>query len=101
MTVSVLVFTRDLRITDNPALTAAARGGATDTNRYRVFNPTLQGRRFDPAGEYVRRYLPELAGLPATVIHDPDPATRRNRGYPEPIVDHREAVAAHRAARRG
>jgi deoxyribodipyrimidine photo-lyase len=76
-------------------------GTGTDTNRHRVFNPTLQGRRFDPAGEYVRRYLPELAGLPAAVVHDPPPATRRERGYPEPIVDHRAAIAAHRAARRG
>ena len=72
-------------------------GTGTDTNRHRVFNPTLQARRFDPAGEYIRRYLPELAGLPAAVVHDPDPATRRQRGYPEPIVDHREAIAAYRA----
>lgn len=76
-------------------------GTGTDTNRHRVFNPTLQGRRFDPAGEYVRRYLPELAGLPAEVVHDPDPATRRQRGYPEPIVDHRAAIAAYRAGGRG
>ncbi len=74
-------------------------GTGTDTSRHRVFNPVLQGRRFDPAGEYVRRYLPELAGLPAAVVHDPDPATRRERGYPEPIVDHREAIAAYRAGR--
>ena len=70
-------------------------GTGTDMNRHRVFNPALQGRRFDPAGEYVRRYVPELAGLPATMIHDPDPAVRRDRGYPEPIVDHREAIAAY------
>ena len=75
-------------------------GTGTDTNRHRVFNPTLQGRRFDPAGEYIRRYLPELAGLPSAVVHDPDPATRRRRDYPEPIVDHREAIAAYRAGRR-
>jgi deoxyribodipyrimidine photo-lyase len=75
-------------------------GTGTDTNRHRIFNPTLQGRRFDPAGEYVRRYLPELAGLPSAVVHDPDPATRRQRGYPAPIVGHREAIAAYRAAQR-
>lgn len=68
-----------------------AAGTGTDRNPRRVFNPTRQGRRFDPAGTYVRRYVPELAGLPAAVIHDPDPATRRARGYPEPIVDHRLA----------
>jgi deoxyribodipyrimidine photo-lyase len=69
-------------------------GTGTDTNRHRIFNPTRQGKRFDPAGGYIRRWVPELAGLPAPVIHDPDPATRRARGYPEPIVDHRQAVAA-------
>jgi len=71
-------------------------GTGTDTNPHRIFNPTRQGRRFDPTGAYIRRYLPELTGLPATVIHDPDPATRRARGYPPPIVDHRQAIAAHR-----
>ena len=76
-------------------------GTGTDTSRHRVFNPALQGRRFDPDGEYIRRYLPELAGLPASVVHDPDPATRRRRGYPEPIVDHREAIAAYRQAGAG
>jgi len=76
-------------------------GTGTDANRHRVFNPTLQGRRFDPAGAYIRRYLPELAGLAAAVVPDPALVTRRQRGYPEPIVDHREAIAAYRAGRRG
>jgi deoxyribodipyrimidine photo-lyase len=74
-------------------------GTGTDTNPHRIFNPTRQGRRFDPAGAYVRRYVPELAGLPAAVIHDPDEPTRRARGYPPPIVDHRQAIAAYRARR--
>jgi deoxyribodipyrimidine photo-lyase len=74
-------------------------GTGTDTNRHRIFNPTRQGQRFDPTGGYIRRWVPELAGLPAAVIHDPDPATRRARGYPGPIVDHRQAMAAHRARR--
>jgi deoxyribodipyrimidine photo-lyase len=76
-----------------------AAGTGTDTNPHRIFNPTRQGRRFDPTGAYVRRYLPELAGLPAAVIHDPDELTRRARGYPPPIVDHRQAIAAYRARR--
>lgn len=75
-------------------------GTGTDPSRHRIFNPTLQGRRFDPAGAYVRRYLPELAGLAAEVVHEPDPATRRQRGYPQPIIDHRDAIAAYQAARR-
>ena len=74
-------------------------GTGTDTNPHRIFNPTRQGRRFDPTGAYVRRHVPELAGLPAVVIHDPDPATRRARGYPGPIVDHRLAIGACRARR--
>jgi deoxyribodipyrimidine photolyase len=76
-----------------------AAGTGTDTNPHRIFNPTRQGRRFDPTGAYVRRHVPELAGLPAAVIHDPDPATRRARGYPGPIVDHRLAIGAYRARR--
>jgi len=74
-------------------------GTGTDTNPHRILNPTRQGRRFDPTGAYVRRHLPELAGLPAAVIYDPDPAARRARGYPEPIVDHRQAIGAYRARR--
>jgi len=77
-----------------------AAGTGTDTNPRRILNPTRQGRRFDPTGAYVRRYLPELTGLPAAVIHDPDPDTRRARGYPPPIVDHRQAIAAHEPRRR-
>lgn len=76
-----------------------AAGTGTDTNPHRIFNPTRQGKRFDPTGSYIRRYLPELAGLPAAVIHDPDEPTRRARGYPPPIVDHRQAIAAYRARR--
>ncbi|HXW46958.1 MAG TPA: deoxyribodipyrimidine photo-lyase [Streptosporangiaceae bacterium] len=75
-------------------------GTGTDTSAYRVFSPMLQGRRFDPSGDYVRRYLPELAALPAGRIHDPDQAARRACGYPEPVVDHRAAVAEYRARRR-
>jgi len=51
---------------------------------YRVFNPTLQGRKFDPDGTYIRTWVPELAHLPATEIHEP----RNVPGYPAPIVDH-------------
>ncbi len=67
---------------------------------FRVFNPMLQGERFDGAGEYVRRWVPELAKLPAKVIHQPweaDAETLRKAGvtlgktYPKPIVDHAAA----------
>ena len=177
MNVSVMVFTRDLRLADNPALAAAARAPAmvplfvldeailrrasAHANRLGFLLDSLRdldsglrnaggalvlragpgpkrcsrrhrrraGRspttwatpppgsvadgtpprritrpiraRGEPAGRYIRRWVPELAGLPAPDIHDPGPAARRARGYPEPIVDHRQAMAAHRARRAG
>ncbi len=78
-------------------------GTGTDPAPYvRVFNPVTQGERFDPDGEYVRRWIPELAGCPAPGVHRPwtlpggPPA-----GYPAPVVDHaaerREALARYDA----
>lgn len=79
-------------------------GCGTDAQPYfRVFNPTLQGEKFDPKGDYVRRWVPELAGLPAKFIHRPHEASAQvlaaagvklGKTYPEPIVDH--AVARDR-----
>jgi len=74
-------------------------GTGTDTNPTRVFNPVVQGTRFDPDATYIRRHVPELAGLDAAGAHWPDADTRRRLGYPEPIVDHKAAVAAYRASR--
>ncbi len=54
---------------------------------FRVFNPVLQGRRFDPDGAYVRAWVPELAALPSRAIHSPWEAGLPT-GYPSPIVDH-------------
>lgn len=60
-------------------------GSGTDAAPYfRVFNPTAQGEKFDPAGDYVRRWVPELAGIDD--IHRLK--SGRPAGYPEPIVDH-------------
>ncbi len=64
-------------------------GSGTDAAPYfRVFNPTAQGQKFDPAGEYVRRWVPELAGpeLAGDDVHRLKGG--RPAGYPEPIVDH-------------
>ncbi|HET7016767.1 MAG TPA: deoxyribodipyrimidine photo-lyase, partial [Streptosporangiaceae bacterium] len=72
-------------------------GTGTDRQPHRMFNPTVQGKRFDPKGEYVARYVPELAGLSPSEIHDPPPQVRRARRYPAPIVDHQAAAAAWRA----
>lgn len=72
-------------------------GTGTDTNPNRIFNPVVQGRRFDPAGDYIRRHLPELDGLDGDAIHWPGPSERDRIGYPAPLVDHHEAIAAYRA----
>jgi len=73
----------------------------TDPQPYfRIFNPVVQGRRHDPDGSYVRRWVPELAGLPTRWIHAPweaPPDVLASSGvvlgtdYPERIVDHAEA----------
>ena len=56
---------------------------------YRVFNPVLQGVKFDPDGDYVRRYVPELAHLPGKQAHEPwDAPDGYAHGYPERMVDH-------------
>jgi deoxyribodipyrimidine photo-lyase len=72
-------------------------GTGTDTNPHRIFNPVVQSQRFDPQGAYIRRYVVELAELDGDV-HSPAADARRQVGYPEPIVDHHEAIASYRAA---
>jgi len=77
-------------------------GTGNDTRPNRVFNPIRQAYRFDPNGEYVRRYLPELEAIGGRVVHEPwrlDLAQRRQLEYPRPIVDHDEAAAAFIARR--
>ena len=61
---------------------------------FRIFNPTTQGERFDPDGTYVRRWVPELAGVPTRWIHRPHEAPGGPPdGYPAPVVDHQEERA--------
>jgi deoxyribodipyrimidine photo-lyase len=69
-----------------------ASTGADAMPAFRIFNPALQGARFDPQGRYVRRWLPELADVPGPDIHAPGRASRAT-GYPAPIVAHDEARA--------
>jgi deoxyribodipyrimidine photo-lyase len=71
-------------------------GTGTDPAPYfRIFNPSLQGQKFDPDGVYVRRYVPELAGVPERWIHEPwRSPDGLPAGYPEPIVDHATERAA-------
>jgi deoxyribodipyrimidine photo-lyase len=62
-----------------------AAGTGTDTRPNRTINPTRQARAHDPDGDYVRRWVPELASLPAPRIHEPTSEQRRALGYVEPI----------------
>jgi deoxyribodipyrimidine photo-lyase len=79
-----------------------AGSGADAAPFFRIFNPVLQGEKFDPDGAYVRRFVPELAKLPADAIHKPWTAAEAvlkkagvvlGETYPQPIVDHAEARA--------
>ena len=74
--------------------------GADAAPFFRVFNPVLQSRKFDPAGAYLRRWVPELAALPDAHVHAPWEAPdgvlaaagiRLGTDYPAPIIDHRAA----------
>jgi deoxyribodipyrimidine photo-lyase len=81
-------------------------GCGTDASPfYRVFNPVTQGRKFDPSGDYVRRYVPELCGVSGLAVHEPwDLPDGVPAGYPERIVDHgaarQEALARYEKVRR-
>lgn len=100
---------------NNPASWQWVAGSGVDAAPYfRVFNPVLQGEKFDPDGTYVRTYVPELARLPAAVLHKPwtaDRATLERAGvklgltYPHPMVDHTaardRALAAFERIKRG
>jgi len=65
-------------------------GTGTDASPYyRVFNPTRQGQQFDPDGDYVLRWVPELRHVPTKFVHEPWRAPGGvPAGYPEPIVEH-------------
>ena len=73
--------------------------GADAAPYFRIFNPVLQGKKFDPRGDYVRRWVPELGRLPADTIHEPWTAAQQLTAdiYPTRIVDH--ATARDRALR--
>ena len=74
--------------------------GADAAPYFRIFNPIIQGKKFDPAGQYIRRYVPELKGLPQKYINTPWEAPDNilkkaeitlGEDYPLPIVEHKFA----------
>jgi len=77
-----------------------AGSGADAAPYFRIFNPITQGKKFDVTGEYVRKWVPELEGLPLKFLHAPWEASKEilsssevvlGESYPKPIVDHPEA----------
>jgi deoxyribodipyrimidine photo-lyase len=98
----------DADLANNSASWQWVAGCGTDAAPYfRIFNPVLQGTKFDPNGDYVRRWVPELAGLPAPDIHAPweapeillaQASVKLGKTYPLPIVGHASARARALAA---
>ena len=90
---------------NNPFNWQWVAGAGLDAQPYfRIFNPVLQGEKFDPKGAYVRKWVPEIAALPDRFIHKPWKASplelkaagiELGKTYPEPLVDH--AAARERA----
>ncbi|MDI2113116.1 deoxyribodipyrimidine photo-lyase [Commensalibacter nepenthis] len=69
----------------------AASTGTDSTPYFRIFNPTTQGKRFDPKGEFIRQWIPELAKVPDKFIHEPQLWSEKKGNiteYPQPIVTH-------------
>ena len=95
----------DTLLDADPASNAAgwqwvAGSGADAAPYFRIFNPVTQGRKFDPKGDYVRRWCPELSSLDTIWIHAPWEApsaalrglgVRLGSTYPHPIVEHSQA----------
>lgn len=81
----------------------ASSTGTDAAPYFRIFNPIAQGRRFDAGGEYIRRFVPELATLGPDDIHEPPALALGGLGYPAPIVDlgasRARAIAAFKALR--
>ena len=95
----------DTLLEADPASNAAswqwvAGSGADASPYFRIFNPFTQGEKFDPNGDYVRKYVPELAKMPKKYIHQPwtaagltllEAGVKLGETYPHPVVDHKAA----------
>lgn len=66
----------------------SASTGTDAAPYFRIFNPFNQSRRYDPTGDYIRRFVPELEGVSADDIHEPHKSKSLATDYPRPIVDH-------------
>ena len=107
----------DTLVDADPASNAAgwqwvAGSGADASPYFRIFNPFTQGEKFDPNGDYVRKWVPELKDMPKKYIHRPWDApahilaqvgVKLGGNYPYPIVEHKaareRALAAYKASR--
>ncbi|KAG9219001.1 hypothetical protein CCMSSC00406_0001411 [Pleurotus cornucopiae] len=69
----------------------SASTGTDAAPYFRIFNPYSQSEKVDPAGDFIRRFVPELASLKGKDIHKPPPHTADKLGYPRPIIQHEEA----------
>lgn len=91
----------DADIANNCASWQWVSGSGADAAPYfRIFNPIMQGEKFDPQGKYIRKWIPEIANLPDKYIHSPWEASKEllakcgiilGKTYPKPIVDHSKA----------
>ena len=81
---------RDFDLASNQHGWQWTAGSGTDASPYfRIFNPVAQGQRFDPHGDYVRRYVPELQHISGAAVHEPWATTAGYaHGYPQRLVDH-------------
>jgi deoxyribodipyrimidine photo-lyase len=64
----------------------AASTGCDPQPYFRIFNPALQSKKFDPEGKYIKQFVPELQGISPKQLHEP--GTFKVRGYPQPVVSH-------------
>ncbi|WP_265693420.1 deoxyribodipyrimidine photo-lyase [Providencia rustigianii] len=72
----------------------SASTGVDASPWFRIFNPTTQGKKFDPQGTFIHKWLPELRNVPEQFIHEPHTWAESNQvtlNYPTPIVDHKQA----------
>ena len=69
----------------------SASTGVDPQPYFRIFNPILQSEKFDEAGEYIRKWVPELKEVKGKAIHDPWGRGLRVQGYPKMCVDHKES----------